>query len=80
MWWLRLLGSFKLWVSFEKAPYKRDYILQKTHTYQKRRLKDVERDVQTLQVTLTCYKEVARAKKRLVHIDNDRFKSDVLTF
>jgi len=26
---LRLLGSIKLWVSFAKEPYKRDYILQK---------------------------------------------------
>ena len=27
--WLRLVGSIKLWVSFAKEPYKRDYILQK---------------------------------------------------
>jgi len=29
MGWLRLVGSLKLWVSFAKEPYKRDYILQK---------------------------------------------------
>ena len=29
MEWLRLVGSLKLWVSFAKEPYKRDYILQK---------------------------------------------------
>jgi len=29
MGWLRLVGSFKLKVSFAKEPYKRDYILQK---------------------------------------------------
>ena len=29
MGWLRLVGSFKLYVSFAKDPYKRDYILQK---------------------------------------------------
>jgi len=29
MRWLRLVGFFKLWVSFAKEPYKRDYILQK---------------------------------------------------
>jgi len=29
MGWLRLVGSFKLWVSFAKEPYKRDDILQK---------------------------------------------------
>ena len=29
MGWLRLVGSFKLQVSFAKEPYKRDYILQK---------------------------------------------------
>ena len=29
MWWLRLVGSWKLKVSFAKKPYKRDYILQK---------------------------------------------------
>ena len=29
MGWLRLEGSFKLWVSFAKEPCKRDYILQK---------------------------------------------------
>jgi len=29
MGWLRLVGSFKLWVSFGKEPYKRDDILQK---------------------------------------------------
>jgi len=29
MGWLRLVGSLKLWVSFTKEPYKRDYILQK---------------------------------------------------
>jgi len=28
MGWLRLVGSFKLQVSFAKEPYKRDYILQ----------------------------------------------------
>jgi len=28
MGWLRLVGSFKLLVSFAKEPYKRDYILQ----------------------------------------------------
>ena len=27
--WLRLVGSFKLYVSFEKEPYKRDDILEK---------------------------------------------------
>jgi len=26
--WLRLVGSLKLYVSFAKEPYKRDYILQ----------------------------------------------------
>ena len=26
---IRLVGSLKLWVSFAKEPYKRDYILQK---------------------------------------------------
>jgi len=30
--WLRLVGSLKLWVSFAKEPYKRDYILQKRPT------------------------------------------------
>jgi len=29
MGWLRLVGSLKLWVTFAKEPYKRDYILQK---------------------------------------------------
>jgi len=29
MGWLRLVGSLKLWVSFVKEPYKRDYVLQK---------------------------------------------------
>ena len=29
MGWLQLIGSAKLWVSFAKKPYKRDYILQK---------------------------------------------------
>jgi len=29
MGWLRLEGSFKLYVSFAKEPCKRDYILQK---------------------------------------------------
>jgi len=29
MGWLRLVGSFKLLVSFAKEPYKRDYILRK---------------------------------------------------
>ena len=29
MGWLRVVGSFKLQVSFAKEPYKRDYILQK---------------------------------------------------
>jgi len=29
MGWLRLVGSIKLYVSFAKEPYKRDYILQK---------------------------------------------------
>jgi len=29
MGWLRLVGSSKLYVSFAKEPYKRDYILQK---------------------------------------------------
>jgi len=29
MGWLRLVGSLKLYVSFAKEPYKRDYILQK---------------------------------------------------
>jgi len=27
--WLRVVGSFKLWVSFAKEPYERDDILQK---------------------------------------------------
>ena len=31
MGWLRSVGSLKLWVSFAKEPYKRDYILQKRH-------------------------------------------------
>jgi len=29
MGWLRVVGSFKSYVSFAKEPYKRDYILQK---------------------------------------------------
>jgi len=29
MGWLRLVGSLKLYVSFAKEPYKRDYVLQK---------------------------------------------------
>ena len=29
MGWLWLVGSIKLWVSFAKELYKRDYILQK---------------------------------------------------
>jgi len=29
MGWLRLVGSLKLYVSFAKEPYKKDYILQK---------------------------------------------------
>jgi len=29
MWWPRLVGSLKLYVSFAKEPYKKDYILQK---------------------------------------------------
>ena len=29
MGWLRLVGFSKLWVSFAKEPYKKDYILQK---------------------------------------------------
>jgi len=29
MWWLQLVGSFKLQVSFAKEPYKTDDILQK---------------------------------------------------
>ena len=29
IWWRRLVGSFKWYVSFAKEPYKRDYILQK---------------------------------------------------
>ena len=29
MGWLRLVGSFKLYVSFAKEPYERDYFLQK---------------------------------------------------
>jgi len=29
MEWLRLIGSFELWVSFAKEPYKTDYLLQK---------------------------------------------------
>ena len=29
MWWLRLAGFLKLYVSFAKEPYKRDNILQK---------------------------------------------------
>jgi len=29
MGWLRLVGALKLYVSFAKEPYKRDYILQK---------------------------------------------------
>jgi len=29
MWWLRLIGSFKLQVSFAKEPYKRNDVLQK---------------------------------------------------
>jgi len=29
MWWLRLVGSLKLYFSFAKDPYKRNYILQK---------------------------------------------------
>ena len=32
MGWLRLVGSLKLYVSFAKEPYKRDYILQKRPT------------------------------------------------
>ena len=32
MGWLRLEGSLKLYVSFAKEPYKRDYILQKRPT------------------------------------------------
>ena len=32
MGWLRSVGSLKLWVSFAKEPYKRDYILQKRPT------------------------------------------------
>ena len=28
---LRLVGSLKTWVSFDKEPYKRDYVLQKRH-------------------------------------------------
>ena len=31
MRWLRFVGSLKLYVSFVKRPYKRDYILQKRH-------------------------------------------------
>jgi len=29
MGWLRSVGSIKIWVSFAKEPYKRDYVLQK---------------------------------------------------
>ena len=29
MWWLRLVGSLKLWVSFAKEPHKIDNIWQK---------------------------------------------------
>jgi len=29
LWWLRLVGSIKIHVSFAKEPYKRDDILQK---------------------------------------------------
>jgi len=29
MGWLQVVGSLKLYVSFAKEPYKRDYILQK---------------------------------------------------
>ena len=29
MGWLWLVGSIKLWVSFAKEPYKRDYVLRK---------------------------------------------------
>jgi len=32
MGWLRLVGSFKLQVSFAKEPYKRDHILQQRPT------------------------------------------------
>ena len=32
MVWLRLVGSLRLYVSFAKEPYKRDYILSLTHT------------------------------------------------
>jgi len=32
MGWLRLVGSLKTWVSFDKELCKRDYILQKRHT------------------------------------------------
>ena len=40
MGWLRLVGSFKLYVFFAKEPFKRDYILQNkrpiiTHTHMK---------------------------------------------
>ena len=31
MGWLRLVGSIKVYASFAKEPYKRDYILQKRH-------------------------------------------------
>jgi len=29
MWWLPLVGSSKLYVTFAKEPYEKDYILQK---------------------------------------------------
>ena len=32
VWWLRLVGSLKLYVSSAKEPYKRDDILQMSHT------------------------------------------------
>jgi len=32
MGWLRVVGSLKLYGSFAKEPYKRDYILQKRPT------------------------------------------------
>jgi len=33
MAWLRLVGSFKSWVSFAKEPYKADYSAKETYNF-----------------------------------------------
>ena len=57
--WLRLVGSLKLYVSFAKEPYKRDYILHKRPVI-----------LRSLLIVATPYKNqhrISSAKEKLFH-------------